>query len=91
MRRAAALARAQNAMLLVAAGQAANALSLAEDAVRIDPTGILAHEALGDALAGTGSLPEARKEWQVALGLNRQLNVGAQALFGADLDARSKR
>jgi tetratricopeptide (TPR) repeat protein len=91
LRRAAALARAQNALLLVSAGQATNALSLAEEAVRMDPTGISAHQALGDALEATGRLPEARKEWRVALGLNRQLSSGAQALYGPDLEARSKR
>jgi hypothetical protein len=44
--------------------------------------------ALGNALNGVGRKDDARREWQIALDQNRQLDQGAQTLFGPELEAR---
>lgn len=90
MRQAAALARAENAFQALWKGNAAAALPLAQDAVSIDPTLLMGHSALGDALAGVGRKDEARKEWEIALAQARQLDPGAQIMYVPDLEAKLK-
>src|ERR1700723_3442258 len=85
---AAALSRAQNAAEAVGKGDAARALALAEDAVAIDPSSILGHEARGDALAAMGRKEEARQEWAAALSETRKLEPGAQPMFAPDLQSK---
>ncbi|HWT67094.1 MAG TPA: hypothetical protein VN151_13355, partial [Terracidiphilus sp.] len=88
MRQAAALARAENAFQLVWRGDAAHALPLAQEAVAMDPTVMMGHSALGDALAGTGHADAARGEWQKALAMAQQLDAHAQMMFVPDLEAK---
>jgi tetratricopeptide (TPR) repeat protein len=85
---AAALSRAQNATKAVVKGDAAGALAQAEEAVAIDPSSILGHEARGDALAAIGRKEEARQEWDTALKEARQLEPGAQPMFVPDLEGK---
>ena len=85
---AASLSRAQNATEAVGKGDAAGALALAEEAVALDPSSILAHEARGDALAAMGQKQEARQEWDTALREARKLEPGAQTMFVPDLESR---
>ena len=85
---AAALSRAQNATEAVGKGDAARALALAEDAVAIDPSSILGHEARGDALAAMGRKEEARQEWDTALREARKIESGAQPMFVPDLESK---
>lgn len=91
MHQAAALARAENALQASGDGNAAAALPLAQEPVALDPTLILGHKALGDALDGLGRKDEARKEWERALAEARQLEPGAGAMFIPDLEAKLKR
>ena len=88
MHRAAAVALAENAIQAVWKGDASAALPLAQQAVSIDPTAVMGHLALGNALNGVGRKDDARREWQIALDQNRQLDQGAQTLFGPELEAR---
>jgi 4-amino-4-deoxy-L-arabinose transferase-like glycosyltransferase len=91
MRQAAALARAENAFQLVWKGDATHALPLAQEAVAMDPTVMMGHSALGDALAGTGHANAARGEWQKALTMAQQLDAHAQMMFVPDLEAKLKK
>jgi tetratricopeptide (TPR) repeat protein len=88
MRQAAALSRAQNAIEAAGKGNAAGALALADEAVTIDPSSILGHEARGDALAAMGRKEEARQEWDTALREARQLEPGAQPMFVPDIESK---
>jgi tetratricopeptide (TPR) repeat protein len=88
MRQAAALSRAQNAIEAAGKGNAAGALALADEAVTIDPSSILGHEARGDALAAMGRKEEARQEWDTALREARKLEPGAQPMFVPDLESK---
>jgi len=88
MRPAAALSRAQNAIEVAGKGNAAGALALADEAVAIDPSSILGHEARGDALAAMGRKEEARQEWDTALREARKLEPGAQPMFVPDLEGK---
>src|SRR5580692_6406986 len=85
---AAALSRAQNATAAVGKGDAALALALAEEAVAIDPSSILGHDARGDALAAMGRKEEARQEWDTALREARKIEPGAQPMFVPDLESK---
>jgi 4-amino-4-deoxy-L-arabinose transferase-like glycosyltransferase len=85
---AAALSRAQNATGAVGRGDAAGALVQAEEAVAIDPSSILGHEARGDALAAMGRKEEARQEWDTALREARKIEPGAQPMFVPDLESK---
>jgi Tfp pilus assembly protein PilF len=91
MRRAAAVSLAENAQQAMRKGDASAALPLAQQAVSIDPTVIMGHFALGNALNGVGRKDEARREWQLALDQNRQLDQGAQTMFGPGLEARLRK
>jgi hypothetical protein len=88
LKQAAALSRAQNATEAVGKGDAAGALALADQAVALDPSSILAHEARGDALAATGRKQEARHEWDTSLSEARKLEPGAQTMFVPDLESK---
>ncbi len=88
---AAALSRAQNANALLAAGKLPEALALAREAVSIDPTEITSQTALGDVSAAMGQKDEARKAWQVAIDLARQMEPEAQPSFIPDLEGKLKK
>jgi 4-amino-4-deoxy-L-arabinose transferase-like glycosyltransferase len=88
MRQAAALSRAQNAIEAAGKGNATGALALADEAVTIDPSSILGHEARGDALAAMGRKEEVRQEWDTALREARKLEPGAQPMFVPDLESK---
>src|ERR1700691_3443929 len=85
---AAALSRAQNATEAVGKGDAGAALAQADQAVAIDPSSILGHEARGDALAAMGRKEEARQEWDKALREARKIEPGAQPMFVPDLESK---
>jgi 4-amino-4-deoxy-L-arabinose transferase-like glycosyltransferase len=92
MHRAAALSRALIVSQSVAHGDAATALPLAQEAVALDPSLIMGHQVLGDALAAVGRKDEGRQEWQKALTLARStLDPGAQTMFVPDLEASLKK
>ncbi|MDR3738504.1 MAG: glycosyltransferase family 39 protein [Terracidiphilus sp.] len=91
LHQAAALARAENALQLVWKGDAAGALPLAQEAVEIDPTVLMGHSALGDALEGLGRKDDARREWTTALIQAQQLDDHAQLMFVPDLEAKLKK
>jgi Dolichyl-phosphate-mannose-protein mannosyltransferase len=88
IRQAAALSRAQNAIEAAGKGNAAGALALADEAVTIDSSSILGHEARGDALAAMGRTEEARQEWDTALREARKLEPGAQTMFVPDIESK---
>jgi tetratricopeptide (TPR) repeat protein len=88
MRQAAVLSRAQNATEALGKGDAVRALALAEEAVAIDPSSILGHEARGDALAAMGRKEEARQEWGTSLKEARKIEPGAQPMFVPDLESK---
>jgi 4-amino-4-deoxy-L-arabinose transferase-like glycosyltransferase len=88
LKQAASLSRAQNATEAVAKGDAAGALALADQAVALDPSSILAHEARGDALAAMGRKQEARQEWDTSLREAQKLEPGAQTMFVPDLESK---
>jgi Dolichyl-phosphate-mannose-protein mannosyltransferase len=91
MHRAAAVSLAENAQQAMRKGDAIAAVPLAQQAVSIDPTVIMGHVALGNALNGVGRKDEARREWQIALDQNRQLDEGAQTMYGPGLEARLRK
>jgi len=88
MTQAAALSRAQNAIEATRKGNAVGALALADEAITIDPSSILGHEARGDALAAMARKEEARQEWDTALREARKLEPGAQPMFVPDLESK---
>ena len=88
MTQAAALSRAQNAMEATRKGNAAGAMALADEAIAIDPSSILGHEARGDALAAVARKQEAQQEWNTALKEARKLEPGAQTMFVPDLESK---
>jgi Tfp pilus assembly protein PilF len=90
MRQAAVEARVENASRVLRKDPAA-ALQLAQEGVAIDPALPTAHLILGDALASMGRKDEARKAWETALALTRQLDTGAQAEFVPRLETRLKK
>jgi tetratricopeptide (TPR) repeat protein len=92
MHQAAALSRVELALQTVWHGDANSALPLAQEAVALDPSSIMAHQVLGSALAGVGRRDEARQEWQRALSMARStLDPGAQTMFVPDLEASLKK
>jgi len=92
MHQAAALSRVELASQLVWHGDAASALPLAQEAVSLDPSSIMARQVFADALAGVGRKDEARQEWQQALSLARAtLDPGAQDMFVPGLEASLSR
>jgi 4-amino-4-deoxy-L-arabinose transferase-like glycosyltransferase len=87
---AAALSRVQNANALMRMQKLQEALAMAREAVRLDPTGIEAQKTLGSIAAGVGYKEEARTAWQAALAAARRLEPGAQAGYIPDLQAKLK-
>jgi hypothetical protein len=85
---AAALSRAQHANQLLAAGKPDQALSLAREAVAIDPNEIISQTALGDIAAALGQNGEARQAWQDAIASARQLEPDAQVSYIPDLETK---
>jgi 4-amino-4-deoxy-L-arabinose transferase-like glycosyltransferase len=91
VRQAAALSRAQHAYQLLASGEPDQALSLAREAVVIDPEEIISQTSLGDVAAALGQKDEARQAWQSALASARRLEPEAQPSYIPDLEAKLRR
>lgn len=88
LHQAAALVRAQNAFQLLWKGNAAEALALAREGTALDPNELTSQTALGDSAAALGQKDEARKAWQAALAIAKQLEPDAQASFVPDLEEK---
>jgi tetratricopeptide (TPR) repeat protein len=88
MHQAAALSRAQHANQLLAAGKSDEALSLAREAVAIDPGEIISQTVLGDIASALGRKDEARKAWQAAIASARHLEPDAQVSYIPDLEKK---
>ena len=91
VRQAAALSRAQIARQLLDQDKSADALSLAREAVAIDPGDLTSQTVLGDALYVLGQKEQARQAWQAALAAAHELEPEAQANFVPALQAKLKR
>jgi hypothetical protein len=89
--RAAALSRVQHVFELLGAGKPEEALAMAREAVAIDPEGIDAETALGDAAARAGQKDEARKAWQAAIASAKQLEPDLQGSYISDLEGKLKK
>jgi len=87
---AAALSRAQHVYILMGSGKLEEALAMAREAAMIDPGGIDAQKALGDAAARLGHKDEARKAWLAAIASAKQMDLDAQASYIPDLEAKLK-
>ena len=87
---AAALSRAQLALKLLREGNGDEALVLVKDAVRIDPTDITSQSVLGDVFAAQKRKDDARKAWQAALVLTKQMEPDAQLSYVPELEAKLK-
>jgi 4-amino-4-deoxy-L-arabinose transferase-like glycosyltransferase len=85
---AAALSRAQHASELLQQSHPQQALMLAREAVAVDPGGLAAETALGDAAATTGNLQEARSAIESAILAAKQLPPDAQKLYLPDLQTK---
>jgi Dolichyl-phosphate-mannose-protein mannosyltransferase len=90
MKEAAAESRAQHARMLLRKGDAAGALSLAREAVEIDPEEINGQMVLGDVAMKLGQKDMAQSAWQAALNLARQLEPDAQAGYVPGLEEKLK-
>lgn len=88
LRQAAALGRAQNAGHLLRRGDAEHAYALAREAVAIDPNELASQTVLGDSAAALGQKDEARKAWQSALTMARQLEPDAQPSYLPELEGK---
>jgi hypothetical protein len=88
MKKAAALSRAQLALLAMQAGKMQEALTLAREGVAMDPTVIDAQTALGDAANANGQKDEARTAWTAALNEAKKLEPGAQPSYVPGLEAK---
>lgn len=88
MHQAAALSRAQRANQLLAAGKPDQALSLAREAVAIDPGEIISQTALGDIASALGQKDEARQAWQAAIASARHIEPDAQVSYIPDLEKK---
>jgi hypothetical protein len=87
---AAALSRAQRANELLAQHQPEQAITLAGEAAAIDPGGVLAQTALGDAAIALGKKDEARAAWEAAIHNAGALEPDAQVSFIPDLQTKLK-
>ena len=88
MKQAAALSRAERAILAIEAGKTQDALALAREAVAIDPTEIMSQTILGNAAAALGQKDEARAAWTAALNEAKKLEPDAQPSYVPELEAR---
>lgn len=92
MRYAAALSREQRALMALEANKPQEALTLAREAVAIDPNVIDAQTALGDAAMANGQKAEAKAAYTAALNLARQqLEPDAQPSYVPDLERKLNR
>jgi cytochrome c-type biogenesis protein CcmH/NrfG len=66
-------------------------LSLAREAVSIDPGSIAAQTALGHAAAASGQHDEASRAWQAAIENAKKLEPDAQQSYIPDLEAKLKK
>lgn len=87
----AALSRAQKANELLGKGDAAGALTLAREAVAIDPEEITSQTALGDVAAAMGKKDEARMAWEAAIASAKQLEPDAQVSYVPDLEGKLRK
>jgi 4-amino-4-deoxy-L-arabinose transferase-like glycosyltransferase len=88
---AAALARAELAIEQLVARKPDEALTLAREAVAIDPEEITSQTTLGDAAAALGHKDEARQAWQAAIASAKNLEPDAQINYIPDLEAKLKK
>ncbi len=88
LKQAAAMSRAMTAYALLRKGDADGALTMAREAVAVDPTELLSQTALGDIAAAKGNKDEARAAWQAALGIAQQLEPDAQPSYVPDLEKK---
>ena len=91
MKQAAALSRAELAILAMETGKMQEALTLAREAVAIDPTEIMSQTTLGDAAYGLGQKDEARGAWTAALNEARKMEPDAQPSYVPRLEAKLRR
>jgi 4-amino-4-deoxy-L-arabinose transferase-like glycosyltransferase len=91
MKQAAALSRAERAILAMEAGKMQDALALAREAVAMDPTEIMAQTTLGNAAHALGQKEEARAAWTAALNEAKKLEPDAQPSYVPGLEARLAR
>jgi len=90
LHKAGALARAETAMRMGWVGKAADGLPLAREAAAMDPDGVMAQTAHGDAAAAAGLKDEARAAWQAALANAHRLEPDAQVSYVPDLEEKLK-
>jgi hypothetical protein len=88
---AAALSRVQRANELMQAHQPSQALTLAREAVALDPKGVEAQNLLGNIAAELGQKDEARRAWQAALAAARQLAPDAGKNYILDIEDKLKK
>ena len=87
---AAALSRAQRANELLVQHQPEQAITLAREAAAIDPGGVLAQTALGDAAIALGKKDEARVAWEAAIHNAGTLEPDAQVSYIPNLQTKLK-
>jgi tetratricopeptide (TPR) repeat protein len=88
LEQAAALSRAEAIGPLLAQHQTQQALTLAQQAVAIDPGDLFAETALGDTQAAMGHKPEALAAWNAALVAAHKLSPEAQVSYVPDLQRK---
>jgi hypothetical protein len=91
MKQAAALSRAQLAVLAMEGGRMQDAYALAREAVAMDPTEIMSQTTLGDAAHALGNKEEARTAWTAALNEAKKLEPDAQPSYVPRLEAKLRR
>ncbi len=91
MHKAAAQARTQMSSWALRKHNSAYALQLAQEAVAMEPEGLAAQTALGDALVANGRRDEAHQAWQAALMQAHKLEPATQTLFVPRLEAKLKK
>lgn len=88
LEQAAALSRAEAIGPLLAQHQTQQALTLAQEAVAIDPGDLFAETALGDTEAASGHKDEALAAWKAALVAAHKLSPEAQVSYVPDLERK---
>jgi 4-amino-4-deoxy-L-arabinose transferase-like glycosyltransferase len=82
---------AQQASVLAADGRAEEALAAAQEAVRLDPSSLLAQMALGDTALKLGKKELARKAYITAISEVHTLAADAQVSYVSSLEAKLKK
>jgi len=85
------LSRAGLSQEKLQAHQTQEALTLAEESVKLLPGHLYAEWALGDAAAAMGRKDEARAAYQAAIAAAKKLDPERQAMFEGDIEARLKK